>query len=88
MDFDYFNFKSNNKVTKGSLILSQPLMKDLEDVEDGAVRAAAHGDINLITLLMGASADGLEILTKEEKWIPIISAQLLLSLGTPISSSI
>lgn len=29
MDFDYFNFKSNNKVTKGSLILSQPLMKDL-----------------------------------------------------------
>tara|TARA_B100000405_G_C16543289_1_gene359314 strand:+ start:45 stop:620 length:576 start_codon:yes stop_codon:yes gene_type:complete len=29
MDFDYFNFKSNNKVAKGSLILSQPLMKDL-----------------------------------------------------------
>ena len=29
MDFEYFNFKSNNKVTKGSLILSQPLMKDL-----------------------------------------------------------
>ena len=28
MDFDYFNFKSNNKVAKGSLILSQPLMKD------------------------------------------------------------
>ena len=28
------------------------------------VQLAAHGDI--ITLLMGASADGLEILTKEE----------------------
>ena len=27
----------------------------------GAVRAAAHGDINLITILMGASAKGLEI---------------------------
>ena len=28
MKFDYFNFKSNNKVKKGSIILSQPLMKD------------------------------------------------------------
>ena len=53
------------------------------DVEDGAVRAAAHGDINLITLLMGASADGLEILTKDKKWIPIISEpdQLVINVG-------
>jgi len=53
------------------------------DVQDGAVRAAAHGDINLITLLMGASADGLEILTKDEKWIPIISEpdQLVINVG-------
>ncbi len=29
MDFDYFNFKSSNKVAKGSLIFSQPLMQDL-----------------------------------------------------------
>ncbi len=28
MDFDYFNYKSTEKVIKGSLILSQPLMKD------------------------------------------------------------
>lgn len=28
MKFDYFNFKSNNKVKKGSIIFSQPLMKD------------------------------------------------------------
>ena len=53
------------------------------DVQDGAVRAAAHGDINLITLLMGASADGLEIFTKDEKWIPIISEpdQLVINVG-------
>jgi len=53
------------------------------DVEDGAVRAAAHGDINLITLLMGASADGLEIFTKDKKWIPIISEpdQLVINVG-------
>jgi isopenicillin N synthase-like dioxygenase len=30
-----------------------------------AVRAAEHEDINLITLLMGASADGLEVLSRE-----------------------
>ena len=54
-----------------------------KDVQDGAVRAAAHGDINLITLLMGASADGLEILTKDNKWIPIISEpdQLVINVG-------
>lgn len=36
-----------------------------------AVRAGAHEDINLITLLIGASADGLEVLTKEGDWFPI-----------------
>jgi isopenicillin N synthase-like dioxygenase len=37
--------------------------------EDG-IRAAAHEDINLITLLMGASAEGLEVIS-EGKWVPI-----------------
>lgn len=37
---------------------------DTEWISEGAVRAAAHEDINLITLLMGASADGLQILNK------------------------
>ncbi|MCL7989435.1 isopenicillin N synthase family oxygenase [Sphingobacterium sp. lm-10] len=36
-----------------------------------AVRAGAHEDINLITLLIGASADGLEVLTKDNEWFPI-----------------
>lgn len=36
-----------------------------------AVRAGAHEDINLITLLIGASADGLEVLTKDGEWFPI-----------------
>ena len=56
---------------------------DPSDISDGAVRAAAHGDINLITLLMGASADGLEILTKQNKWIPISSKddELVINVG-------
>jgi isopenicillin N synthase-like dioxygenase len=38
---------------------------------DDAVRAGAHEDINLITLLIGASADGLELLTRENEWFPV-----------------
>lgn len=37
-----------------------------------AIRAEQHEDINLITLLVGASAGGLEILGADEKWLPIV----------------
>ena len=49
----------------------------------GAVRAAAHGDINLITLLMGASAEGLEVLRMDGKWIAITALpdQLVVNVG-------
>lgn len=48
-----------------------------------AVRAAAHGDINLITLLMGASAEGLEVLRRDGKWIGITALpdQLVVNVG-------
>lgn len=36
-----------------------------------AVRAEAHEDISLITLLVGATDSGLELLTREGKWLPI-----------------
>lgn len=38
---------------------------------DDSVRAGAHEDINLITLLIGASADGLELLTRDNEWFPV-----------------
>ena len=28
MEWDYFNYKSNNKVKKGSVLISEPFMKD------------------------------------------------------------
>lgn len=34
------------------------------------VRAGAHEDINLITLLVGASASGLEVLSRQGEWVP------------------
>ena len=39
-----------------------------EDIPN--VRAGAHEDINLITLLVGASASGLEVLSRKGEWVP------------------
>lgn len=54
-----------------------------DDLPEGAVRAAAHGDINLITLLMGASAEGLEVLRHDGAWIPITALpdQIVVNVG-------
>jgi isopenicillin N synthase-like dioxygenase len=48
-----------------------------------AIRAEQHEDINLITLLVGASADGLQILTKQNEWIPVTSLpeQIVVNVG-------
>ena len=37
------------------------------------VRAAAHGDINLITLLVGATDSGLELLDRDGSWLAVNS---------------
>lgn len=39
----------------------------------GAVRAAAHEDINLMTLLIESRGGGLQILTRDNQWIPVNS---------------
>ena len=48
-----------------------------------AIRAEQHEDINLITLLVGASADGLEILTKQGDWVGVTSLpeQIVVNVG-------
>ncbi len=43
----------------------------LESDTKGSVRAAAHVDINLITLLIGATDSGLELLDKDGCWLPV-----------------
>jgi isopenicillin N synthase-like dioxygenase len=81
LDENYFE----DKVRNGDSILRAlhyfPL--DPTTVPDGAVRAAAHGDINLITLLMGASAEGLEVLRRDGKWIAITALpdQIVVNVG-------
>ncbi|MGY6560147.1 MAG: isopenicillin N synthase family dioxygenase [Nitritalea sp.] len=79
---DYFE----DKVAYGNSILRQihyfPI-ENPDEVPADAVRAAEHGDINLITLLMGASADGLQVLRKDNKWIPITALpdQIVVNVG-------
>ncbi len=36
-----------------------------------SVRAGAHGDINVITLLLGAEEPGLQLLDRDGQWLPI-----------------
>ena len=47
-------------------VLHYPPLLGVE--EPGAVRAAAHGDINLLTILPAASEPGLQVLGKDENW--------------------
>jgi isopenicillin N synthase-like dioxygenase len=79
---DYFE----EKVKHGNSILRAihyfPIANP-DALPEGAVRAAAHGDINLITLLMGASAEGLEVLRRDGVWIPITALpdQIIVNVG-------
>ncbi|MDP6235414.1 MAG: 2-oxoglutarate and iron-dependent oxygenase domain-containing protein [Candidatus Poseidoniaceae archaeon] len=42
-----------------------------DDVQPGAVRSAEHEDINFITLLVTATADGLEVMDHDGSWIKV-----------------
>lgn len=70
-------------VINGNSILRPIYYPPIKGEPKGAVRAAAHGDINLITLLMGASAAGLEVQNKKGQWIPVtaLPEQLVVNVG-------
>jgi isopenicillin N synthase-like dioxygenase len=75
-----------DKVSTGNSILRAIHYYPIENpdaIPPEAVRAAAHEDINLITLLMGASADGLEILKKNGEWLPVtaLPEQIVVNVG-------
>jgi isopenicillin N synthase-like dioxygenase len=67
LESNYFEEKAQN----GNSILRPIHYFPIKNKEDlSAERAAAHGDINLITLLIGASAEGLEVKHYDGTWIP------------------
>jgi len=53
----------------------------------GSVRAAAHEDINLITLLVGATDSGLELLDRDGQWLAVESTpgQIVVDSGDMLS---
>ncbi|MEX0799141.1 MAG: 2OG-Fe(II) oxygenase family protein, partial [Bacteriovoracaceae bacterium] len=53
----------------------------------GSIRAAAHGDINLITILMGATASGLQLLDRDGQWLDVDTkeGQLVVDSGDMLS---
>jgi len=60
-----------NHVTGGNSILRVLHYPPAPDAPEDAPRAGSHEDINLITLLVGSSADGLEVLDRDGDWIPV-----------------
>ncbi len=74
--FDQFVFNGNS-------ILRSIHYPPITTEPISARRAEQHEDINLITLLVGASADGLEILSKQNKWVPVTSLpeQIVVNVG-------
>jgi isopenicillin N synthase-like dioxygenase len=58
-----------------------------DEPKDGAVRAAAHGDINLITLLMGAQGKGLQVQNHNGDWIDAMAQpdELMINVGDMLS---
>ena len=71
------------KILNGNSILRPIHYGPITSEPDSAVRSAQHEDINLITLLMGASADGLQVLNKQSEWIGVTALpnQIVVNVG-------
>ena len=59
-----------DKTDFGNSILRPIHYPPITSAEVPNVRAGAHEDINLITLLVGASAEGLEVKSRKGEWVP------------------
>lgn len=61
----------DDKIKNGNSILRPIHYPPITSEPKSAVRAGEHEDINLITLLIGASSDGLQVLNKKNEWIAV-----------------
>jgi len=59
----------------GNSILRAIHYPPVEGGSGPALRAARHEDINLVTLLVGSSEAGLEILARDGSWVPVTSIE-------------
>lgn len=70
---DYFEDKVDHADTIMRPLHYPPV--DAGAIPAGAVRAAAHEDINVITLLVGSHEPGLEVLSKQGEWVGVTTLE-------------
>lgn len=85
LDLDEFYFDAYIK--NGNSILRPIHYPPIQTEPKNALRAAAHGDINLITLLMGAQGRGLQVQNHNGEWIDAIAEEdeLVINVGDMLS---
>ncbi|SNR45128.1 Isopenicillin N synthase [Maribacter sedimenticola] len=85
LDLDEYYF--DNFIKNGNSILRPIHYPPITTEPKNAVRAAAHGDINLITLLMGAHGKGLQVKNHEGEWVDAIAKpdELMINVGDMLS---
>lgn len=73
----------DDKITFGNSILRAIHYPPIREEPNSAIRAEQHEDINLITLLVGASAGGLQLLTKENEWKDVVpeESEIVINVG-------
>ncbi len=83
LDQQYFD----EFIDGGNSILRAIHYPPIKEAPKGAERAAAHGDINLITLLIGAQGSGLQVLNHQNQWIDAIANpdELMINIGDMLS---
>ena len=79
LDEHYFDEYVHN----GNSILRAIYYPPITQKPKSAIRSEQHEDINLITLLVGASADGLQILNRNNDWVGVTSLpeQIVVNVG-------
>lgn len=85
LNLDEFYF--DPYIKNGNSILRPIHYPPITEEPKNAVRAAAHGDINLITLLMGAHGKGLQVKNHDGEWVDAIARpdQLMINVGDMLS---
>lgn len=71
LEEDYFD----HKIVNGNSILRPIHYPPITVEPNNSIRAGEHEDINLITLLVGASADGLQVLNKKNEWVSVTKVE-------------
>ena len=77
----------DNYIKNGNSILRPIHYPPIATEPKGAERVAAHGDINLITLLMGAQGRGLQVQRHDGEWLDAIAEpdELMINVGDMLS---